>query len=366
MKKLPILIICCAFLSTILSSCVNTPNPVEQDGAIVADRSGVQGENSGQVISEDDILTQNQTKIKQSSNKKFNDTIITNKNKKLIINASVNVDGIKTAASYQYLTKPISDDFRTSLFSLYFGDRASKVEYDAKNKMWTLPVSKAIGDDYLYSTYNPKAGEAVSGEESFSLEYEKVDLYPFDDNLLTSLSASKASLSAEEAVGCCNKIIKGIAELSKYQVDYIHAYGNNGRRPYYKIAYKRMVDGIPVTGYNDIYFLVDSDGIQKICGSIFKVGETTSQHSIMNIDEAYDIMKKNAAQIDLEEDTINISAITLEYIVTKSIDGSASITPSWRFLIGNTKDEINFYRDRIIAIDAMNGDIIQGRRGDTF
>ncbi len=366
MKKLPMLIICCVFLSTILSSCVNTPNSVEQDGVIVADRSDVQGETSKQDISDDDILTQNQSIIEQSSNKRLEDTIIANENKKIIVNANVNVDNIKTVSSYQYLIKPISDAFRTSLFSSYFGDNASKAEFDARNGVWKLPNSAAIGDYYLYSTYSPKAGETISEEESFSLEYRKVDLYPFDDNLLTSLSYSKVNLSVEEAVKRCDKIIEGIAELSEYQVDYIHAYGNNGRRPYYKIAYKRMVDAIPVTGYNDIYFLVDSDGIQKISGSFFDVVETTSQHSIMDIDEAFNIMKKNAGQIDLDKDTVNISEITLEYIVTKSIDGSISLTPSWRFQIGNNEDEINLYRDYIIAIDAINGEIIQGRRGDTF
>ncbi|HOV40391.1 MAG TPA: hypothetical protein PLM59_01240 [Oscillospiraceae bacterium] len=370
MKKIMVSIICWMLVLITCVSCSDIPDSVEQDGFVVADEntvtSNAQDKKSEQKISSEEIFIENQTKIKQSSNKIIEDTIATNKNKKLIINAKVNVDGIKTVGAYQYLTEPISDNFRTSLFSSYFGDKASKMELDAKNNVWTLTNSDAVGDYYLYNVYYPKSGETVSGEESFSIEYRKVDLYPFDDNLLTSSNDSKAKLSAKEAVGLCDEIIKNIAELKDYKVDYIHAYGNNGRRPYYKIAYKRLLDGIPVTGYNDIYFLVDDNGIQKIYGSIFKVGEFTSQHAIMDIDEALNVMKKNAAQIFLDNDEVYIGAITLEYIVTASIDGSASITPAWRFQIGNTEDELNFHRDDIIAIDALNGDIIQGKRGDTF
>ena len=48
------------------------------------------------------------------------------------------------------------------------------------------------------------------------------------------------------------------------------------------------------------------------------------------------------------------------------MNGNYCITPVWRFQIGTNDDERNLYRDKILAINAINGEIIQERREKSF
>lgn len=262
---------------------------------------------------------------------------------------------------------PISDELRESLFTAYFGNRASEAVYDELNDMWTLSNSSAIGDYYLYGTTYPAAGETISGEESFSLEYRAVDLYPFEDNLLASVSDSTIQMPLEDVISMCGLIVDSIADLDEYTVDYVHAYGTAGRRPYYKIFYKRTMDGMPVTAYNDLYFLVDNSGIEKVFGSLYAAEESGLQTPIISLDDALSILSNNISQIVFEESsTMQIGKITLEYLVRKTITEEGYITPIWRFWLGDTDDQMNLMREKILAVDAVTGELIQEERGNTF
>ena len=63
---------------------------------------------------------------------------------------------------------------------------------------------------------------------------------------------------------------------------------------------------------------------------------------------------------------LSIGKITLEYLVSQNMMGEASIIPVWRFWLGNTEDQMNLNRGKIIAVDAVTGELIQGERGHTF
>lgn len=124
---------------------------------------------------------------------------------------------------------------------------------------------------------------------------------------------------------------------------------------------------MPITAYNDIYFLVDNNGIQKIFGSIYDIIPKEIQNDYISLQNAIDILESNISEIDFgEKKYINIGRISLEYIVTNSKNGEVLISPAWRFEIGRTDDELNLMRDTIIAVDAVSGSIIQGKRGNTF
>ena len=286
---------------------------------------------------------------------------------RLVINATVEVGEITKISKYDYVLVPISDELRQNLFAARFGERASEMEYDELNNVWTLSNSSSVADYYLFNTYYPKAGETVWGEESFSLEYRKIDLYPFDDNLLETATNSNVTLPLHEVISLCDRLVGAIANLEDYTVDYIHAYGTNGRRPYYKLVYKRVLDGMPVTGYNDLIILADSDGVEKIYGSIYDVEEVELQEPIITVEAAVAVLSNNIAQVSFgESEMLSIGKITLEYLVTQNIMGETSIIPVWRFWLGDTEDQMNLNRGKIFAVDAVTGELIQGERGHTF
>lgn len=361
-----------------LASCAEVPSSIDRDGVVVADtnNNAQESKTDDPALSIDSIpVSASKTPteeslaiISDSDGQHIEMNLEIFAGNKLCIDAVVETDGITQVSKYNYVLVPVSDEFRQNLFAARFGDRVSEIEYDEPNNVWTLSnSSSSIADYYLYNTYYPMAGETVPGEESFSLEYRKVNLYPFDDNLLESVSNSTVALPLDEVISLCNQLVDAFANLEEYTVDYVHAYGTNGRRPYYKLVYKRVLDGIPVTGYNDLIFLVDSDGVEKVYGSIFGVEEVGLQEPIISAETAVAVLSSNIAQVSFgENEMLSIGKITLEYLVTKNMMSETSIIPVWRFWLGGSEDQMNLNRGKILAVDAVTGELIQGERGHTF
>lgn len=365
-------------LVVMLTSCSQVPNTVYKDGILVANGDSeiidsetntpeIQVDNNSNIANTPSVKEKNIEVITASNGQHITEEMSTPTGKTVFVDANVEANGITQVSKYNYKLVPISDQLRQNLFEAQFGDRASEFEYDELNNVWTLSNSSSVADYYLYNTYNPMAGETVPGEESFSLEYRKVDLYPFEDNLLESVSNSAVTLPLDEVISLCNQLVGAITNQEDYTVDYVHAYGANGRRPYYKLVYKRVLDGMPVTGYNDLIFLVDSDGIEKVYGSIFDVEEVELQEPIMSVEAAAAVLSGNIAQVSFgDNEMLSIGKITLEYLVTQNMMGEVSIIPVWRFWIGDTEDQMNLNRGKIFAVDAVTGELIQGERGHTF
>lgn len=358
-----------------LAACAEIPDSIDRDGIVVAGTNNDEDKvNDPAVPSESTSAPASKTPaeesiavISDSNGQHIKMDVDTPDGNKLCIDAVVKADGITQISKYNYVLVPISEELRESLFAARFGNRASEFEYDELNNVWTLSNSSSVADYYLYNTYNPMAGETVPGEESFSLEYRKVDLYPFEDNLLESVSSSAVTLPLDEVISLCNQLVGAITNQEDYTVDYVHAYGTNGRRPYYKLVYKRVLDGMPVTGYNDLIFLVDSNGIEKVYGSIFDVEKVELQEPIISVEAAAAVLSGNIAQVSFgDNEMLSIGKITLEYLVSQNMMGEASIIPVWRFWIGDTEDQMNLNRGKIIAVDAVTGELIQGERGHTF
>lgn len=361
----------------LLTACAEVPDYIDRDGVTVAnDNTNIVGNRadgpnaSNNSISSPVLKTpaeENLEIITTSADQHVELELIAPNAKKLCVDANVEVTGITQVSKYNYVLVPVSDELRQNLFAARFGDRASEFEYDELNNVWTLSNLSSITDYYLYNTYYPMAGESVPGEESFSLEYRKVNLYPFDDNLLESVSSSTVTLSLDDVISLCDQLVGAIANLEDYTVDYVHAYGTNGRRPYYKLVYKRVLDGMPVTGYNDLIFLVDSDGVEKVYGSIFDFEEVRLQEPIISAEAAVAVLSSNIAQVSFgESEMLAIGKITLEYLVSQNMMSETSIIPVWRFWLGDTEDQMNLNRGKILAVDAVTSELIQGERGHTF
>lgn len=364
----------------ICTSCVKTPESIERDGINVAVESTANRpeaidqslqmsqeiQSSLAALPENAIENRNREIILESSNLYVEQTVENMEGKKIVINGAIHIGDAEYIAKYRYISKPVTEEIREELFQAYFGERAAEVNYDEKNDLWRLNNSSQGGDYYLYTTPYPNAGPTVSGEQVFQIEYRAVDLYPFKDNLLEDISMSKANITWDEAVKICDTIVNEMSSLENMSVDYIHAYGIAGRRPYYKIVYKRNLDHLPVTAYNDLYFLVDNDGIEKIYGATYDVEKIELEAPILSAREAVDALASSSTIIKFEEDSIFVGKIQLEYMAVNAASGDTYITPAWRFCIGDTDSEMNVLRDRILAVDAVTGEIIQEERGNTF
>lgn len=161
--------------------------------------------------------------------------------------------------------------------------------------------------------------------------------------------------------------MESITDRDDYVVDYVQAYGNNGRRPYYKIVFKRMLDGMPVTAYNNWIFLFDNNGIERVTGSLFDMEEIGLEETILSLDEAVERLLEQASSIDLEEKShMTVTRVTLEYVVVTTPTGRILATPVWRFWLGKDEDERNFFGHKILGIDAITGELIWEERGQTM
>lgn len=286
----------------------------------------------------------------------------------LLIDADVNVDGITRVSQYEYVLKNITEEIRCALFQAVFSiEAADRAEYDERNNVWTLDIDPGIRNYFLYMISHTNGGATVHEEQIIVLENRYYDLYPFEDNRLSSASDSRVNLTLDEAASMCGQVVDSITDSGDYAVSHIQAYGKNGRRPYLRVVFKRMLDGMPVTTYNDLRFLVDNNGIEKVTGSLFSARETGLEGTILSPKEAVKKLREQAAFLNFEgESRVEVSEVALEYLVVTSPDGKVLITPVWRFLLGGDEDERDFLRQKILAIDAVTGELIWEERGETL
>lgn len=357
----------------LLTACQSAPDkPTNSDTGNTPDSSVLQFSNpvenntdaGGDVTS---ISDANMELVRSVNGTAIEETITMADGKQIILNAQVDTENVESVKQYQYEVLPVTDELRKMLFTTFFGERASEAIYDQRNDVWELHNSESIGDYYLYEHTMAMAGESVPGEEIFTLQYRDVNLYPFDDNLLSSLEKCGVSTPLEDVISLCSTITDAIAPQSNYTADTVLPYGSQGRHPYYKIFFRRTVDGMPITGYNDLSFWVDSNGIQTISGALYELTAQPISSDLLTLEDAVSILQENATLIDFYgEDTLTVGAISLEYIVTLTETQEAVVVPAWRFQIGSDDDALMINRMRVLAVNAVTGELIQGERGMNF
>lgn len=355
------LILSVALLGSLsLVSCQKTPTPT--DILATDEKNFIQNVDTPFISKEIAKSTVDNIQFLQDvSNKEIQVLLGTNRN--ITLQAVVNTENVTAVSSYEYQQVPMTEELRENLFQHFFGEKTSEMVYDSRNNLWELYLSEAIGNFFQYETFYPTAGETVTGEESFMLQYRDVNLYPFEDNLLDSVSSS--SLPLVDCLQICNEALASISDVD-YIPDYIHAYGTNGRHPYFKIVYKPVIDGTILTSFNDISFYVDKNGIQKMTGSLYETVPTSEEKEIISLEQALESLEKNQFLFSNQEDTLTIGEITFEYVVVNTLEEVPEIVPVWRFLIGENEDEINRNKTKILAINAWTSDLIFSERGVSF
>ena len=369
-----IVIISCFLVSCAQKSNVGEPNGVRAATSEHEDTEEVQQQNTNEIItnipesiSANSVTQRNLDIFANYEGTKIERVIDVLNKESLFIDAVIDVDGINRVSQYEYLTKDITEEVRANLFQSVFLDAADEAEYDELNDVWTLDIDPDIRNYFLYQISYSNGGTTVSGEQIIILENRYYDLYPFEDNRLSAVSDSKVDVSIDAAIGICKRTVNAITNADNYVADCVQGYGNNGRRPYYKIVFRYTLDGMPVSGYNDLTFLFDNNGIEMVKGSLFSVKEIGLTKNILSPDEAVERLQEQADFLIFEDESqIMVSKVTLEYIVINSPEGKMLITPVWRFWLGNDEDERNFLCHKILAIDALTGELIWDERGHFF
>ena len=369
-----IVIISCFLVSCAQKSNVGEPNGVRAATSEHEDTEEVQQQNTNEIItnipesiSANSVTQRNLDIFANYEGTKIERVIDVLNKESLFIDAVIDVDGINRVSQYEYLTKDITEEVRANLFQSVFLDAADEAEYDELNDVWTLDIDTDIRNYFLYQVSYSNGGTTVSGEQIIILENRYYDLYPFEDNRLSAVSDSKVDVSIDAAIGICKRTVNAITNADNYVADCVQGYGNNGRRPYYKIVFRYTLDGMPVSGYNDLTFLFDNNGIEMVKGSLFSVKEIGLTKNILSPDEAVERLQEQADFLIFEDESqIMVSKVTLEYIVINSPEGKMLITPVWRFWLGNDEDERNFLCHKILAIDALTGELIWDERGHTM
>lgn len=377
-KSLAIYILTAFILITcILTACAHAPGSSAEKGteAAAGEVSSAWAVNAleGEEVShadgadmENSIEEQDAKLLADCADVKIEKSIETPSGKVLLINAPIDVEGIERVSQYEYILQSVTEELRQKLFVAVFPMTASEAEYDERNDVWTLDIDPEIRNYWLYLISYSNGGATIPGEQIIVLENRYYNLYPFEDNRLEAVADSTVDYTLQEVTAMCGHIVDAITETNDFMVDYVHAYGTNGRRAYYKVVYKRILDGMPVTTFNNLSFLFDNNGVEKVWGSLFSVKEIGLKEPIMSAEEAVALLEEQAAFLDAEEDRMLVTRITLEYVTLMSSQGELLITPVWRFYLGEDEDERNFLCQKILAINAITGELIWEERGHTL
>lgn len=286
---------------------------------------------------------------------------------KFEIHASVSTGNVDRVSLYEYIPMPISDAQRSSLLKAYFQERIDEVYHHTvgNSNGWVLMNDS----EYYHFGYN-RSPQYID-ESGFFLINQKVGLVDLTDGMRESLDDVGFPLS--DAYSQCNVLIEAVVGNTKYMPSIIRPIST--ARPTVKgaywIVYRRELDGVPVIANWDLKFFVTQNEVVKMVGTLYEVQELSLEQQIISMDDALASLEKHASLIDYDfleisyffEETIPVSKITFEYLVLPGSDGRYIVTPIWRFQLGETEDQRNILRDKVIAVNALTGELIAQYRG---
>ena len=307
--------------------------------------------------------------VRESNGKEITQTLVVDENHTLQIDAFVNTSNVQRISNYEYIPAAITDEQRTALFEAYFGDRADEVyHYTYGNaNSWKL---KNENEDYMFN-YGREYG--LIDAPLFSLRNANIQTASFPTNMHAQFS--DANISLDDAYAKCNFILPSLVENKLYEADWVRPFPlpeATDDKGYFWITYRRIIDGMPITADVDLRFLVSENEVIRVTGVLYETEELPFNQKIISAEDAFKLLKTNVELINVHNldsitrhyfsDTIPISEISLEYKVMRNENGYV-ISPIWRFVVGETDEQRMMYRDIIIAVNAVTGEIIIETRG---
>lgn len=307
--------------------------------------------------------------VRESNGKEITQTIVVDENHTLQIDALVNTSNVQRISNYEYIPAAITDEQRTALFEAYFGDRADEVYHHTYGNAnsWKL---KNENEDYMFN-YGREYG--LIDAPLFCLRNANIQTAPFPTNMHPELSDTNISL--DDAYAKCNFILPSLVENKLYEADWVRSFPlpeATDDKGYFWITYRRIIDGMPITADVDLRFLVSENEVIRVDGVLYETEELPFNQKIISAEDAFELLNANAELINVHNldvitrdyfsNIIPISEICLEYKVMRN-DSNYVISPIWRFVVGETDEQRLMYRDVIIAVDALTGEIIIETRG---
>ncbi len=292
----------------------------------------------------------------------FIEEMYVNQDLTLDIDAVVNTENVERVSMYTYYPLEMTDELRLEFFDAYFQDRADEVfryTYGNATYHWML---KTEDEEYHYSyglQQLPVEQLNYSVRNPYMV-YRTLDVLP---------PLSSVGFSLDSALDKCAPLLDVFAKDAVYKPYVIRpcgiAVGNNEPAGYgYWITYRRIVDGMPVSASLDMRFCVSKEKVFYMCWTIYDIEEIPLTQKIIGVDEALRSLQDNTELIfrhslgSLPMDVLPIREVTLEYIVLRGDDCNGTVTPVWRFLVGENDEQKDMFRDRIIAVNALTGEPI--------
>lgn len=313
------------------------------------------------------IEEQNLQLVHQCNGSVVSESFMATDKLKFEIHASVSTGNVDRVSLYEYIPMTISDAQRSNLLKAYFQERINEVYHHTvgNSNGWVLMNDS----EYYHFGYN-RSPQYID-ESGFFLINQKVGLVDLTDGMRESLDDVGFPLS--DAYSQCNVLIEAVVGNTKYMPSIIRPIST--ARPTVKgaywIVYRRELDGVPVIANWDLKFFVTQNEVVKMVGTLYEVQELSLEQQIISMDDALASLEKHASLIDYDfleisyffEETIPVSKITFEYLVLPGSDGRYIVTPIWRFQLGETEDQRNILRDKVIAVNALTGELIAQYRG---
>lgn len=370
MKKMLLFLL----LTLTLTGCAPTPDVINNGNISVAVPNQPEVPTSNPTISGPELNTtdvNNTELVKQHHGRKYSYSLITANGTHIAINAEAYTNHVKRVSIYEYIPKKITDEERISLFKEYFQDRVDELHHNTVgySDSWHLITET---ENYMF---NYGRGTSPIDEPLFVLRNDNVLTNPFDSNMLQSLQDTNISLS--DAFDKCSPLLSALTCDSTYEVDCVRPFSlpnSVDNKGFYWITYRRTIDGMPVTANYDLRFFVSDNDVIRVDGTLYNFSELSLEHRLISVEDAIEFLKKYSAfdiahelyTMDIFPNTIPVCRITLEYLVLRGSDYSYEITPVWRFEIGKNEEQRLMFRDRIIAVNAITGQVIVDRRGTSL
>lgn len=375
-SKMCLLLLC---IAGALSSCASPPNTADIDGVDVAVPSHyeIDFSETPAVTLPDNAVPEtidefNLYCVNKEDGNHISSTCKINENYVLKIDAYVETSTVEKVGIYEYIPSTITDKQRDAFLYEFFGDRINDVVYSGVNfDNWILE------SDTEYYRFSYSQGMKLIYEETFFLRDFKTYIEEHDYRMLNSIDMCNLRISLEEAYSMCDKLWGSLTD-DKYIPTNVRPFtvSSNNDDGMLWIVLRKSVDGMPIFADNDPIFYVTDNGVLQMRGAVYKLSPLILDKQVITLNEAVKQLQSYASRLNPQsgylyldhfyKSSIPISKISFEYIVMRGTTVPYIVKPVWRFYIGETSEDNLILEDRILAIDAITGDLIAERRGHTF
>lgn len=291
----------------------------------------------------------------------------------LKIDAVVYVSNVERVGMYEYVPASITDAQREALLGAYFSDRIYEVKHNTNgwNNHWELST-----DTEFYS-FGYSFGKNLISEETFFLRDYKKEIREFDELMLHSISEAGMRISLDEACDLCDRLLCTVTD-DQYAPSNVRPFKMNPNTDdgMLWIVWSKTADGMPITADNDPKFYVTDNGVIYLHGTVYDTVPMEIPDRIISLDEAVASLGNYASYINdpnnfmgfefIYNDAVPVTEITFEYVVVRDENYRYTVVPVWRFLIGDDEESRLMYKDRVISVNAITGELLAERRRFTF